>query len=274
MSYYIKLFLDTIYIFALEISMFFILCLTISSLIGYINVSFAKLINEKEGEIRTRKEIEEKRKSLNTLLKQDIRSKCQTVQGYMQLLKEEMDITEERKKYLDKAIEAGKEVDDILNLARELDEIEKVDWNAEKDAFNMLDNAIEEVSDLAKEKKVRIEKEYKECIGRVKGNYSLDVLLSQILKTRIQVGKCSRFNVNTYDERNKIIINIEDDGEKLSKNVKDILSGMPYTGETSGVGGVRYYMIGEIAKQNEVKIEVEDSTLGGARFDIYLEKIQ
>lgn len=46
----------------------------------------------------------------------------------------------------------------------------------------------------------------------------------------------------------------------------------PSTRETTGAGGVRYYMLREIVGYNNAKKEVQDSKLGGARFEIYLQK--
>lgn len=48
--------------------------------------------------------------------------------------------------------------------------------------------------------------------------------------------------------------------------------GGAYTGGTTGAGGVRYYIIKEIAEHNNADIKVQDSELGGARFEVYLKK--
>lgn len=63
----------------------------------------------------------------------------------------------------------------------------------------------------------------------------------------------------------KISVGILDDGLELPEDVKDIFSGGKYTGETAGVGGVRYYMIREIAEHNDAEIEIRDFELGWSK---------
>lgn len=58
----------------------------------------------------------------------------------------------------------------------------------------------------------------------------------------------------------------------MPEDIKNMFSGETYTGETTGVGGVRYYMIRQIAQHNNVKIEVWNLERNGARFDVRLEK--
>lgn len=47
---------------------------------------------------------------------------------------------------------------------------------------------------------------------------------------------------------------------------------MLYTGKTTGIGGFRYYLIKEIAKNNKSKIKTTNSELGETKFDITLKK--
>ncbi len=221
--------------------------------------------------ITERKEAEERMEFLNTLLRQDLGSKYQTVQGYLQLL-EEADLSVEYEEYLRKAIKSGREADEILGLAKKLDEIEETEWAAEKDIVTVLKHVIEDISDLVEREGVEIEENYPEEISKVEGDYSLNTLFKQTLMTRIQVGECKRMRINASDREEDILLKIEDDGKQLPEDVKNLFSGDVYTGETSGVGGVRYHMLREIARHNNAKIEVKDSELGGARFDVHLQK--
>ncbi len=66
------------------------------------------------------------------------------------------------------------------------------------------------------------------------------------------------------------MLRIFDDGEEVPEDLKEIFSGELYTGETTGVGGVRYYMLRQIAQHINAQIDLQESELGGARFDIYL----
>ncbi|KXB00527.1 hypothetical protein AKJ40_01235 [candidate division MSBL1 archaeon SCGC-AAA259M10] len=218
------------------------------------------------------KKAEVRKEFLNTLLRQDLRSKFQTIQGYLQLL-DEVDLPDEHREYLRKAVKAGGEADEILELGRKLEEIEETEWVAEKHIVKVLVHVIEDISDLVERQGVEIEEDYPEGIGRVKGDYSLSTLFSQILKTRIRTAQCDKIKISTERKDGKLLVKVEDNGKRLPVDIKNLFKGEPYTGETTGAGGVRYYMLREIAKHNNAEIEVQDSELGGGKFNIYLQKV-
>ncbi|KXA93723.1 hypothetical protein AKJ66_01250 [candidate division MSBL1 archaeon SCGC-AAA259E22] len=222
-------------------------------------------------DVTEQKEAEERKEFLNTLLRQDLRSKCQTLSGYLQLL-EDADLSDEHREYLRKAVAAGREADEVLELARELEEIEETKWVAERDLVKVLEQVMEDISNLAESGNIEIEKNYSESIGSVKGDYSLNTLFSQILKTRIQTSGCDKIEIEAEKKNGKILVKVEDNGAGLSQDIVDLFSRKPYRGVTAGAGGARYYMIGEIGKHNQAEIKAHDSELGGARFDIHLEK--
>lgn len=220
---------------------------------------------------REREEALERKDFLNTLLRQDLRSRQQIIQGYHQLL-EEADLPEEHLKYLRRAIRACRKADEVLSLANKLEDIERTEWTVEKDIVKILEHVIKDINSLAKEREVEIREDYPEKISKVKGDYSLNTLFKQLLSAMIRLSGCNKIKINASETGEDISLNIEDDGKPLPKDIKKELSGKTYTGETSGAGGVRYYMLREIARHNNAKIRVKPSELGGARFDIRLEK--
>lgn len=224
-------------------------------------------------DITDRKRAEEREDFLNTLIRQDLKSKYQTIQGYNQLLEEEADLSDKHREYLRKAIRAGREADEILGLVKKLEEIEGTEGDDEKDVVKILEHVTNDISSLVKTEGVEIEEDYPEDTPKVKGDYSLNTLFTQLLVTRIQLGGCDRIRIDASEREEDILLKVEDDGKKLPEDVKNMFSGEPYTGETTGVGGVRYYMLREIARHNKADIEVKDSELGGVRFDIQLEKV-
>ncbi len=215
------------------------------------------------------KESEERKDFLNTLLRQDLGSKYQTIQGYLQLI-EDADLTEEYQEYLEKANKAGKKVDEILGLANKLEELEKTELEGTKNITKTLNQVTDDIKDLIKKEGVEVEKDYPEKIGRVEGDYSLNLIFSQILLTRIQISNCNKIRIKAREKGQEVLVKITDDGETLPSDIKNMFSGGLYTGKTTGVGGVRYYMIKQIAEHNNAEIEVRDSELGGSGFDIYL----
>lgn len=269
--HYGQQFFDRIYVSVLNLAIFSVLFSIVSILIGHVSVSFRKLRNEKKNIAAAKEEVKERKNFLNTLLRQDLESKNRTIQGYLQLL-QGIDLPEESGERLKKAMKAGREAGEILRLAKELSEIESTEWRTEKDICKVLEHAIEDVSELAKERDVKIEEDCPEDIGKAEGDHSMNTLFSQILKTRIQTSGCDVIRVSGEDRNGEMVLKFEDNGRRLSEDVKNLFSGASYTGDTSGSGGVRYYMLREIAEHNNAEIRVKNSELGGARFDVHLQR--
>ncbi|MFW6040224.1 MAG: MEDS domain-containing protein [Thermoplasmatota archaeon] len=216
---------------------------------------------------------EEREEFLTALLRQDIGSKSQLTMGYLQLL-EDSDLTKENKKNLEKALKTEREVQEILELAKELKKIEDTDWNTEEDISKILDHVVSDISGLIEKEGISISINSSDKVGKVRGNYSLKNMFSYLLKTRILDSACEKIKINFIDKSDKVIVKIEDDGENLPLHLKDLLLGELYTGDTSGAGGARYYMIQQIAEHNNVKIDIKESQTGKTRYDVILKKVQ
>ncbi len=235
-----------------------------------ISRNISEMLQHRQAEEELRRS-EKRKDSLNTLLRQDLKNKYMIIHGYHQLL-EDADLSEEEKKYLEKSIKAASEADEILGLAKKLDKIEGKKRIEEKDIINILKLVIDNVSGLVEREGVEVEEKYPETISEVEGDYSLNTLFAQLLTTRIQLGECNRIRIEARERGEDVLLRIEDDGKKLPGDVKNLFTGKVYKGDTSGVGGVRYYILREIANHNNAEIEAKDSDLGGARFDTHLQK--
>lgn len=206
-------------------------------------------------DITSEKRSEERKEFMNTLVRKDIRSKFNLIQGYLKLI-EDVDLPEEHREYLQRAIDIGEKTDEILKLAGKLDHFEDVDWSTEKRLPKLLEHLLEDIRGYADNKKVDVD--YKEKDVKIQYDDSLNVLLSQLIKTRIQTSNCEEIIIDVEEiEGDKIAIIIEDDGEDLTKDIKDLFTGDLYTGETSGAGGVNYYILKQIADQIDLDIDIK-----------------
>lgn len=84
--YYKQDFFDDLYITALNLGISFIFYFIVGVLVGHVNVSFKELRSEKEEETTARKKAEERKEFLDTLIRQDLRSKHQMINGYIQMI--------------------------------------------------------------------------------------------------------------------------------------------------------------------------------------------
>ncbi len=228
-------------------------------------------LEEKKQLLEEKEEMEEKKEFLNTLIRQDLRSRVQTVQGYLQLL-EEADLSETEKGYLKDALKTGQQSDEIISMAKKLKEMEETEMDSEKEISGVMDKAIDEVSEISKRESIVIERNYPDKIGRVKGDYTLKTLFSNILRMRAHVPNCDKIQIAAEETDEEVFFKFIDDGDQLPDEIKDLFSGKGYTGETTGASGAKYYMLKQIAEHNDARISVKDSELGGARFDVHLRK--
>lgn len=268
--HYRQEFFDLWYISFLNLTIFFIIFSVVSILIGHVNVSFKTLMDKKEFEIKNRKRAERENNILNTLLRQDLQIKFQIIQGYLQLL-DDFELSEKQENYLQKALEKGEETGDILRMVKKLEEIEG-NKSIERELFYILEDVVEHVSDLAEKENVLIEKEYCKGIGKIRKYYQLRTLFLKILETQIKLSDCDKIKISCEQKVRDFVLKIEDDGKRLSDDVSSLFSGKTYEGKTAGEGGLRYYIIKEIAEQGDAKIEILNSELGGNKFKIHLPK--
>lgn len=221
-------------------------------------------------DVTKREKNKEEKKFLYTLLRQDLNTKFQTIQGYLRLL-EDIEIPEKYNDYIEKGLNTGKEADQILKLVKKLEEIEKTDWYEEKNIKNTLKQAKQDVKELAEKNNVKIKEKYPKNMEKIIGNYSLETLITGILKLRIKAPKVTKIKINVTNKEKNINLTIKDNGKKLPEETIKLYKGEHYTGETSGIGGVRYYTLKEIAKHNKVKINVKNQK-NGTKFQILIKK--
>ncbi len=223
-------------------------------------------------DITEQKKAEEREEFLNILLKQDLRGKFQIIQGYLQLL-EDVDLDEEHTRYLERAEEAGRQISEILETAEELDKITTQESMTDKEVPVVFEHVLEDISEQI-DSDVNIVENYEEGLKGVRAYHTLDTLFSQILKVRLQESGCGNILIEGKEKNDKVMVAIQDDGDRLPEDIKELFSGKSYTGVTAGAGGVRYYLLKEIAEHNDAEIEVGDPEDGGARFEVYLKTVE
>jgi len=100
----------------------------------------------------------------------------------------------------------------------------------------------------------------------------LDTLFSNLIENSIQHGGCEKIRITCKDKKEDLVVSVEDYGKGIPDKMKDNIFDRGFKkGENAGTG-LGLYMIKEIAKSYDGSVEVKDSDMGGARFDIKLKK--
>lgn len=220
-------------------------------------------------DITGRKEIEEREEFLHSLLRHDVENKNQIVKGYLELMKD-YDLPDEVKDFLERSEHAVKESTEIIEKVRTLREIKQKEEVTEMNLNSVLDKVLSEHQDQLDEKGIKLEIEDFDYF--VKGGPLLETLFSNLIGNTVQHSGCEKIKITSQIEEDESVVTVEDDGTGISDDLKNkIFEKGVKKGKSAGTG-LGLYMVKEIAENYGGNIEVKDSDMGGARFDICLQK--
>ncbi len=221
---------------------------------------------------RKRKESERKREFLNTTLKQDLLSKTQISTGSLQLLEDEEDLSEESKNHLEKALISNLEAIDIIEEVKKLKKIDQIEESGSTEMGKMIEKAVEESLELKERKDVEIKSDFDSKNLKVKGDYSVKHIFKNLIYARIE-NDSHTIHMSVIEKDDDVLVEFRDDGETIPAQIKKNFPKSSYTGKWTGIKGFRYYIVGELVQHNDARIEISDSKLGGASFELRFEKI-
>lgn len=211
---------------------------------------------------------EEREKFLYALLRHDVRNKAQLIQECLELL-EETDLNEEQEKYLKEAEETAEGEFELVENIRKLKEIrleniKKIDLNS------TIKNALEDKNTEEFDKKIEISYKKPEC--EVLGGPMLEEAFSQLLDNSIRHAGCDEIRITPQVSDDKCTITLEDNGRGVPEDIKDDIFDKGWSGKGKRGSGLGLYLVRKIIEKYGGSIELKNSGLGGARFDVYLQK--
>lgn len=273
--YYGSQFFDLLYRSILNLSIFTILFVLTSILIGHVNYSFEELRKEKKDEKVAKEEFERQRDLLGSLLTHDIRNKMQIILGYLDLVKD--DLEDNKRDKIKKAIDS---VDKTISLTDKFKNIAKFTSNGEVMEFDInelksyIRKAIKRNEEIISEKNLNFVSD----LNRVKddevkvlaGPFIEDVVYN-LIENALKHASCNKIKTSLSLNEEFVVLSVEDDGKGISDQQKDKIFSVEYTEKPSS-GGLGLYFINKVIKTYDGEIEVKDSDLGGSRFDVKIQR--
>ncbi len=220
--------------------------------------------------ITERKKAEEREKFLHSLLRHDVKNKIQIIRGCLELA-EEKTLPEEAEEYLEKAEKATKDSSELIEKVRTLRKL-----NREKPQIVDLEPMVEKAVEKCKRRKSEIQFgnnlkcPVEGC--RVKGGPLLHEIFYNILENSVKHSGGNKVKITNRETEEEMIFTIEDNGKGIPDEEKQKIFEKGYTKDEKAGAGLGSYLAKEIVKTYGGNIEVKDSDLGGARFDIHLQK--
>ncbi|KXB06616.1 hypothetical protein AKJ51_03390 [candidate division MSBL1 archaeon SCGC-AAA382A20] len=222
-------------------------------------------------DITERKEAEEKEEILHSLLRHDVRNKLQVIRGYFELL-DDTELSDEQEKFLNKAFKATEEGSEIIEKVKHLRKAQEEEIK-EVRLDSTVHKAVDQVRPTAEEQGIEIEAD---CPGKgceVLGGSLLDRMFSNIIENAIQHSEGSKIRIHGEIGEDEIVCIIEDDGKGIPDRKKDKIFDQGYTTDKKRGTGLGMFLVKTLLDIYGGSIEVKDSELGGARFDVRLRKV-
>jgi len=220
-------------------------------------------------DIDERKKTEKREDFLHSLLRHDVGNKIQIVQGYLQLA-EDFELPAELEEYLSegkKAIETAQEIIEKIEMLRKVVSEEETHT---VEICSTLESVISEYRDIFKKHDIGLKCQDEKI--KVLGGPLLKEMFSNILENNIKHANCDKVQISTEERDEDVLIKVEDDGKGIPDDIKEDLFKRGFKKGESGGSGLGLYLVKEIAEIYGGNIEVKDSTMGGAKFIIYLKK--
>ncbi|MFO8110780.1 MAG: transporter substrate-binding domain-containing protein [Thermoplasmata archaeon] len=223
--------------------------------------------NTLEDDIVKRREAEERVSFLLTLLRHDLKNKHQILQGYLELLTES-ELSEKDIGMVNKVLNASKDSKQLLDKVGLLGDIEKEEEVRPVNLNEYISRAISKNKLKMDEKDIEVR--YEPVKITVMGGFLLEEMFFNLIENAVNHAGCEVIKISAREDDETVVVTVEDDGKGIPKDSWNKVFDKSYKGKGSKGMGIGTYLIKEIAETYGGKIELKDSDMGGARFDIVM----
>jgi len=218
-------------------------------------------------DITERKEIEERDELLHSLLRHDIGNMIQVIQGYAQILEEDIenDSLEQMVKEIDTATNKAQ---DLIQKTRTLRKLDKEQKSRPVNIHTLLDSILSDYKDNPE--KITLDYNYDDDDFLVEGGPLLKEAFTNIIENGIKHSKGNKMRATVKKENDIVVTLIEDDGKGIPDEQEESVFDEGYKKGNSAGSGLGLYLVKSIIEKYGGSIKIDDSELGGALFEIKL----
>jgi len=207
---------------------------------------------------------------LHSLLRHDVGNKARIIQGYIDLA-DENDLPKEAREFVSKAKKETENAIEIIDKVRTLRDLSMEEEIGDIDLDFLLNNIIDDYRPAFDEKDIKIEYINKRI--KIRGGTLLEELFSNLLENAVTHSSCDNIKISVKESEDEVLVKVEDDGKGVPDDIKKRLFERGFKkGEGSG-SGLGLYLVKKIAEGYGGNVKVEDSDMGGIRFDVKLRKL-
>lgn len=219
-------------------------------------------------DITERKKAEKRQEHLHSLLRHELINKLCIADGYLHLLKKS-DLSQDQEEYLEKNEKSIRDGFDLIEKVRTLKKVDKEEIG-EIEVQKIIEKGLEKQKTRASKKGISIGTEL--IKKRIVGGNLLKELFSNLVENSISHSEANIIRVSVDELGDECVVKVEDDGKGIPDEEKAKIFSKGYRKGKNAGSGLGLYLVEEIAKNYGGSVEVKDSELGGARFDVRLQK--
>lgn len=221
-------------------------------------------------DISERKEAEERAEFLHSLLRHDLGNKMQVIHGHLGLL-DDYDVPEEITDHVETSMKGVDEALELIENVRTLSSIEGDPELLPIELHPILKSCIERNEDLRMQQDIEIITDFGSPVS-VLGGSIIKELFSNLIENSLNHSDADEIHIRTEVSEKEVRIIIEDDGVGVPDEKKEEIFQKGVKGHGSSGSGLGMHLASEIAGSYGGNLEVKDSDLGGARFDVTLQR--
>lgn len=219
-------------------------------------------------DISERKAAEEEAEFLHSLLRHDLGSRLQAAEGFLDLLDADA-LPDRDRAYVD---DARNSIRDAVKLVENVRTLNNLDGDEEPRAIavgDVVQDAIESLADCRTEDGMTIETRI-DGVHRVAAGRLLKELFANLIENALVHSGGDRVRITAEESEGSVTVTVEDDGTGIPDDEKDRVLEKGYKGVESTGSGLGVHLAARIAEAYDGTLDVLDSELGGARFDVTL----
>ena len=219
-------------------------------------------------EITDRVRAKEREEFLHSLVRHDVRNKEQVVHGYLERAAES-DLPEGAAEDVATALETIEESTEIIEKVGALARAEEAEGPTEEVALRpLVDSVVERHEQRAAERGVSLEATGE--APRVTAGPLLQELLTNLLGNALDHADADTVRVVLGDRPSGAVVTVEDDGDGLPTDDPEAVLERGFKRGRNAGAGLGLHLVATIAESYGGRVDVRESELGGARFDVYL----
>jgi len=226
-------------------------------------------------DISERKDAEDQAEFLHSLLRHDLSNKLQVIEGNLKMIDRDdlAGVEDDYAEFLDHALNGIGDAIELIDNVRTLHRLEGEEEAKPLNVQGVVKNAIERHEALRQQREFTIDDRIDRPV-EVLGGTILTELFSNLVENALVHSGGSRIRVSADRREETVVVSVEDDGRGIPDGKKARILEKGYSGAGSSGSGLGMHLASEIASAYGGDFEVADSELGGARFDVCLQRYQ